>query len=72
MTLILETIDVRKLDMQAAEGQSLIKISKGKIEKKISKNTAELTGDFKAQYDLKTISAFASAYLPEGLLIVGR
>ena len=67
-----QTIDIQKLDMQAADGQSLIKISKGNVEKKISKNTTRFTGDFKAQYDLKTISAFASAYLPEGLTMEGK
>jgi len=67
-----QTIDVRKLDMQAADGQSLIKITKGKVEKKVSSNTTKLSGDFQAQYDLKTVSAFASAYLPQGLVLEGR
>ncbi len=67
-----QTVDIRKLDMQAADGQSLIKISKGKVEKTISKDTTKLSGDFQAQYDLKTISAFASAYLPEGLAMEGK
>ncbi len=74
--IILDTdnqmIDIRKLDMQAAEGQSLIKISKGKVEKKISQNTTKLSGEFEAQYDLQTVSAFASAYIPEGLSMEGQ
>ena len=67
-----QTIDIQKLNMEAADGQSLIKITKGKVEKKISKDTTKLSGDFQAQYDLKTISAFASAYLPEGLILEGE
>ena len=67
-----QTIDIQKLDMEAADGQSLIKISKGKVEKKVSRNTTELSGDFQAQYDLKTVSAFASAYLPQGLTMEGK
>jgi hypothetical protein len=67
-----QTIDVRKLDMEAADGQSLIKITKGKVEKKVSNNTTKMSGDFEAQYDLKTVSAFASAYLPQGLVLEGR
>ena len=67
-----QTIDVRRLNMEAADGQSLIKITKGKVEKKISKNTTTLSGDFQAQYDLKTVSAFASAYLPQGLVLEGK
>ena len=67
-----QTIDIRTLDMQAADGESLIKITKGKVEKKISKDTTKLSGDFQAQYDLKTVSAFASAYLPEGLTMEGE
>ena len=67
-----QTIDVRKLDMQAADGQSLIKITKGKVEKKVSNNTTKMSGDFEAQYDLKTVTAFASAYLPQGLVLEGR
>ena len=67
-----QTIDVRKLDMEAADGQSLIKITKGKVEKKVSQNSTKMSGDFEAQYDLKTVSAFASAYLPEGLVLEGR
>ena len=67
-----QTIDVRKLDMEAADGQSLIKITKGKVEKKISHNTTQMSGDFEAQYDLKTVTAFASAYLPQGLVLEGR
>ncbi|MDH4202397.1 MAG: YdbH domain-containing protein [Phycisphaerae bacterium] len=67
-----QTIDVRKLDMEAADGQSLIKITKGKVEKKISNNTTKMSGGFEAQYDLKTVTAFASAYLPQGLVLEGR
>ena len=67
-----QTIDIQKLDMEAADGQSLIKISKGKVEKTVSRNTTKLSGDFQAQYDLKTVSAFASTYLPEGLAMEGK
>lgn len=67
-----QTINVRRLNMEAADGQSLIKITKGKVEKKVSNNTTILSGDFQAQYDLKTVSAFASAYLPQGLMVEGQ
>ncbi|MBL7214761.1 MAG: hypothetical protein ISS71_03675 [Phycisphaerae bacterium] len=67
-----QTIDIRKLDMEAADGQSLIKITKGLIEKKVSKDTTKLSGDFEAQYDLKTLSTMASAFIPEGLTMEGK
>jgi hypothetical protein len=67
-----QTIDVKALDMQGSRGESLIKVTKGKIEKKVSQKTTKLTGDFQAQYDLKTLSAFASAYLPAGLTMEGK
>lgn len=67
-----QTIDIRTLDMQAADGQSLIKVTKGAVKKKISNNMTTVSGDFQAQYDLKSVSAFASAYLPEGLIVEGK
>ena len=64
--------DIRTLDVKAADGQSLIKVIKGSVEKKVSQDTTKLSGDFEAQYDLKTVTAFASAYLPQGLVLEGK
>jgi len=67
-----EKYDIRTLDVQDATGHSLIKVTKGAVEKKVSNNTTRLSGDFQAQYDLKTVSALASAFLPQGLALEGR
>lgn len=67
-----QTIDIRRLDMQAANGESLIKITKGQVGKTVSGNTTKLAGNLQAQYDLKTVTAFASPFLPQGLVLEGK
>ncbi|MHC5089194.1 MAG: AsmA family protein [Planctomycetota bacterium] len=67
-----QTIDVRTLDLQGKAGESLISITKGAVKKKVSNTRTQLTGDFEAEYDWQVLSAFASAYLPEGLIVKGK
>ena len=67
-----QTLDIRKLDLQQAPGQSLIKVSKGKVEKKTDQNTTRLKGDLEAAYDLQTVSVFGAAFIPEGLSLQGQ
>ncbi len=67
-----QTIDIRKLDLQKDQGQSLINVSKGKVEKKVTSDTTRLKGDFEAAYDLQTLSVFGAAFMPDGLTLAGR
>ena len=67
-----EVIDIRTLDLQGKQGESLIKITKGKIENKVSSTNTHMTGDFVAEYDWRAVSALGAAYLPEGLAIEGN
>lgn len=68
-----QTVDVRSMELTGVQGQSLIEVTKGKLEnKKISGEKTHLKGDFEAAYDLKTVSALGAAYLPEGLTLEGR
>jgi hypothetical protein len=66
-----KTIDIQDFDLQGKQGQTLIKITKGAVEKKVSSDTTQINGDFEAQYDWQTLSTFASVYLPTGLSVQG-
>jgi len=67
-----QTLDVRTLDLQSKDGESLIHVTKGLVEKKVSSAKTQLRGDFEAEYDWQTVSALASAYLPEKLSVKGK
>ncbi|MCI0500061.1 MAG: hypothetical protein L0Y36_10375 [Planctomycetales bacterium] len=67
-----QTIDIRAFDLQGAAGETLINVTKGQVKKKISNAVTRMNGDFEAQYDWQTLSAFASVYLPEGLSVKGK
>ena len=67
-----QTIDVRTLHLQGKQGQSLIKITKGTVEKKVSNTNTRMTGDFVAEYDWQAVSALGAAYLPQGLSLQGK
>lgn len=67
-----QRIDIRRLNLKAADGESLIKINKGNIEKTTRQDTTNVSGDMEVQYDLRTLSAVASPYLPQGLMLEGN
>lgn len=64
-----KTIDVRTLDLQGTQGETLIKVTKGKIEKNVTQNETKVKGDFEAEYDWKTVSALAPV---SGLTVKGK
>ena len=67
-----QTLDVRTLDLKGKAGESLIRVTKGSVEKKVSTTKTQLKGDLEVDYDWQVLSAFASAYLPEGLSVKGK
>lgn len=67
-----KTIDIRKLDVEGARGEALIKVTKGAVKKKISNAQTRINGDFEVEYDWQAVSAFAAPYLPEGLHVRGK
>jgi hypothetical protein len=67
-----QTIDIQAFDLKGAAGETLINVTKGQVKKKISNAVTRMNGDFEAQYDWQTLSAFASVYLPEGLSVKGK
>jgi hypothetical protein len=67
-----KTIDIRSLNLQGNQGETLINITKGAVKKKVSKTQTQLSGHFEAEYDWQVLSAFSSTYLPEGLSVKGK
>lgn len=67
-----QSIGVNTFDMQGAKGETLLKITKGKVEQSSDAGIKTLDAEFEAEYDLQTVSAIASAYLPDGLKVQGK
>ncbi|MHC5001155.1 MAG: translocation/assembly module TamB domain-containing protein, partial [Planctomycetota bacterium] len=67
-----KTIDIRSLNLQGSQGETLINITKGAVKKKVGNAQTQLSGHLEAEYDWQVLSAFASAYLPEGLSVEGK
>ncbi|MHC4782651.1 MAG: hypothetical protein ACYTE0_06290 [Planctomycetota bacterium] len=67
-----KTIDIRSLNLQGSQGETLINITKGAVKKKVGNAQTQLSGHIEAEYDWQVLSAFASAYLPEGLSVEGK
>jgi hypothetical protein len=67
-----KTIDIKALNLQGAQGQQLIQVTKGKVEKTVSQNMTSVKGDFEATYDLKALTSFAAAFMPQGLTMEGQ
>ena len=67
-----KTIDIRSLNLQGSRGETLINVTKGVVKKKVSNAQTQLSGQFEVEYDWQVLSAFASAYLPEGLSVNGK
>jgi hypothetical protein len=66
------TIDVRSLTLWDSQRETLINITKGAVNKKVGTSETQLSGYLEAEYDWQVLSAFASAYLPEGLTVGGK
>lgn len=67
-----KTIDIKTLNLQGAQGQQLIEVTKGTMDRSISQNNTTLKGDFEAVYDLKALTSFAAAFMPQGLTMEGQ
>ena len=64
-------ITINDLLLEGAQGQSLIKVMKGKFDQSEQGQKTNVTGQFQAEYDLAAVSAIASPYLPAGLAMEG-
>ena len=67
-----KTIDIRTLNLQGSRGETLINVTKGVVKKKVSNAQTQVSGQLEVEYDWQVLSAFASAYLPEGLSVKGK
>lgn len=68
----LESIEIPSMNMLDENGEALLKINNARIERQKSQSDTKVRGDLKAEYDLKTLSAMASPFLPEGLMLEGK
>ena len=62
---------INDLLIEGAQGQSLIKVMKGRFNKNEKQDQTSVTGEFEARYDLAAVTAFASPFLPRGLAMQG-
>ena len=72
LDMVRQSVGVNAFDMQGAAGETLIKVTKGKLEQSSAQGVKTMDAVIEAEYDLKTVSALASAYLPEGLKVQGK
>ena len=64
-------ITVNDLFIEGVQGQSLIKVTKGKFEQSEKGQKTNVTGQLQAEYDLAAVSALAAPFLPRGLAMEG-
>jgi hypothetical protein len=67
-----KTIDIKTLNLRGTQGQQLIEVTKGSLDRTVSQNTTTLKGQFEAAYDLKALTSFAGPFLPEKLTMEGQ
>ena len=72
LDLARQSVGVNAFDMRGAAGETLITITKGKLEQSTVNGTSTMDAEIEAEYDLKTISAIVSPYLPDGLNVLGK
>ena len=64
-------ITVNDLFIEGVQGQSLIKVTKGKFEQSEKGQKTHVAGQLQAEYDLAAVSALAAPFLPRGLAMEG-
>ncbi|MCD6392812.1 MAG: hypothetical protein J7M40_04825 [Planctomycetes bacterium] len=64
-------ITVNDLFIEGVQGQSLIKVTKGRFEQSEKGQKTNVTGQLQAEYDLAAVSALAAPFLPRGLAMEG-
>ncbi len=72
LDMLKQSINIKAFDMQGAQGESLIKVHKGKVEQSVKKGVKAMDGQIEAEYDLKAISSMAAPFLPQGLSVEGK
>jgi hypothetical protein len=72
LDMVKQSIGVQAFDMQSAKGETLIKVTKGKVEQSSKDGIKTMGGEVEAEYDLTTLSTMASAFMPEGLKVQGK
>lgn len=68
----LETVNIKTLALRDEKNAPLLIGTNVLYERKRGPNNTEVQGSMEVQYDLETVSAFASGYLPEGLSVKGK
>jgi len=64
-------ITVNDLLIEGVQGQSLIKVIKGKVDRSEKGQRTDVRGQLQAEYDLAAVSAMASPFLLRGLTMEG-
>ena len=72
LDMLKQSIGIQSFDMQGAKGETLIKVTKGKVEQGSADGFKTMDGEVEAEYDLTTLSTMASAFMPEGLAVQGK
>jgi len=67
-----KTVAIDTLDLVGIDGKSLIKVTKGNVSRSSKGGKTKINGEFEAEYDLATVTAMASKYLPAGLTMTGK
>jgi hypothetical protein len=67
-----KTIEINTLNLESKQEGSLIRVTKGTLTETSKKDQTKVEGKFQAEYDLETIGAMASAFVPEGLVMQGK
>ena len=65
-------ITINDLLLEGTQGESLIKVIKGRFNQTSSRDKTKVTGDLDVEYDLGAVSAMASPFLPQGLSVDGK
>lgn len=72
LDMLKQSVGIQAFDMQGAKGETLIKVTKGKLEQSSAKGVKTLNAEVEAEYDLQTLSSMAAGYMPEGLKVQGK
>jgi hypothetical protein len=67
-----KTVEINTLNLESKQDGSLVRVTKGSLSETSEKDQTKVEGKFQAEYDLETIGAMASAFVPEGLVMQGK
>ncbi len=64
-------LTINDLLIEGVEGQSLIRVLKGRFEEGQRQGRTSVTGELEARYDLAAVTAMGAVFLPQGLAMEG-